>query len=211
VVGVEMTEVFIRPDKSNEKPRGAEELLLQEVESITDRIVSKAREIYFEAHDTLVMAKILFSRVTRDKRKGKQIAALVADKIQDMVSGSSSETVDWKPDDNAHQLLSDAVGFIHIYSVPEKRFARWTVMRPGFVANLTLKHLQDRISVKASKLEGYRKNKSIEEIWLLMIADRTRPSQKLHRGSDLPLESLSSPFTRTFYYCYAVDEPVFEL
>ena len=81
-------------------------------------------------------------------------------------------------------------------------------MRPGLVRNLTLKHLQERISLKAPKLEGYRKN--IEEIWLLMVVDRTRPSQML-RNTNLSLESLSSPFDKTFYYCYGPNEPVVEL
>jgi hypothetical protein len=87
----------------------------------------------------------------------------------------------------------------------------WSVMRPGIVANLTPKHLQDRIDEKASKIDGYKRNRNLEEIWLLMVADRTRPSQKLQRRLDLPLDSLSSPFVRTFYYCYPTDEPVVEL
>jgi hypothetical protein len=213
MVGIEITEIFIRSDKSNKHPRGAEELLLQEVESITDLIVSQAREIYFEASDTLVLSKILFSQITRDKRKRKQIAELIADQIQDMVSGNSSEVVDWKPEvlDNGAQLLSEAVAFIHVCRVPEKRFARWTVMRPGLVAHLTPRHLQDRINLKAQKLKSYRNDKNTEEIWLLMVADRTRPSQMLLRRLGLPLESLSSPFDKTFYYCYAGDEPVVEL
>jgi hypothetical protein len=95
--------------------------------------------------------------------------------------------------------------------VPESRFARWTVARPGIVATLTVKHLQDRIDAKARKIHCYKKNKNIEEIWLLMVADRRRPSQKLLRPSDIPLESLSSPFTKTFYYCYATDELPIEL
>jgi len=186
---------------------------LQEVESITDLIVSQAREIYFEANDTLVLSKILFSQITRDKGRRKQISELIANKIRDMVSGDSSEAVDWRPDvrDSGAQLLSEAVDLIHILRVPEKRFAHWTVMRPGLVADLTPKHLQDRIDLKARKLKSYRENKKIEEIWLLMVADRTRPSQKLLRRIDLPLESLSSPFARTFYYCYPTDEPLVEL
>jgi hypothetical protein len=175
--------------------------------------VSQAREIYFKANDTPVLSDILFSQITRDKQKRKQIAELIADKIQDMVYGNSSEVVDWRPDvlDNGAQLLSEAVAFIHICRVPVKRFAHWTVMRPGIVANLTPNDLQDRINLKARKLKSYRKNKSIQEIWLLMVADRMRPSQRLHRRSDFPLESLSSPFAKTFYYCYADDEPVIEL
>ncbi len=212
-VGIELTEIFIRPDKSKKYPRAAEKPLLQEVESITDLIVSQAREIYFEANNPLVLSTIAFSQVTRDKQKRKQIAESIADKIRDMISGNSTEVVDWKPGtlDNGAHLLSEAVAFVHTRRVPEKRFARWTVARAGLVANLTPNHLQDRINLKAQQLKSYGKNKDIEETWLLMVADRTRPSQMLQRRADLPLGSLSSPFAKTFYYCYGSDESVVEL
>lgn len=209
MVGIELTEIFIRFDKSDKPPRGAKEPLLQEVESITDLIVSQAREIYFKANGTPVLSDILFSQIKLDKQEGKQIAKLIANKIQDMVS----EKVDcWSALlDNGSQLLTEAVSSIYIYRVPEKRFAHWKVMRPGIVAKLTPKHLQDRIDHKAQKLKGYSKNKTFEEIWLLMAADRTHPSQMLHHGSDFPSESLSSPFDKTFYFCDAPDEPVITL
>ena len=66
MVGIEMTEIFIRFNKPKEYPRGAEEPLLQEVESITDKIVSQAREVYLKANDTPVLADIRFSQITRD-------------------------------------------------------------------------------------------------------------------------------------------------
>lgn len=212
MVGIELTEIFVQPDKSKKDLRSVKQPLLQEIESITDLIVSQARKIYSEANNVLVLSTIVFSQVARDKQRRKQIAELIADKIRDMAAGNSLE-VNWKPvvGDNGAPLLSEAVAFIHIRRVPEKRFARWSVARAGHVANLTLKHLQDQINLKARKLKSYRKNTNIKEIWLLMVADRTRPSQMLHRRPDLPLESLSSPFSKTLYYCYASDEPVVEL
>jgi hypothetical protein len=209
MVGIEITEIFIRFSESKKHPRGAAELLLQEIESITDQIVSQARGMYFKANDTLVQSDILFSEIKLDKPKGKQIAELIANKVQDMVS----EKVDrWSAaTDDGSQLLIEAVSRIFIRKVREKGFAHWKVMRPGIVANLTLEHLQDRINLKAQKLKSYRRNQHIEEIWLLMVADRTRPSQMLQRRLDLPLESLSSRFDKTFYYSFPVDEPVVEL
>jgi len=112
--------------------------------------------------------------------------------------------------DNGSPLLADAVSRIFIERVPEMRFAHWTVMRPGIVSGLTIKHLQSRMDHKAQKLEHYNQRQRFEEIWLLMVADRTRPSQMLHHGSDFPLESLSSRFDKTLYYCYPTDEPVIE-
>jgi hypothetical protein len=88
--------------------------------------------------------------------------------------------------------------------VSELRFARWTVARPGLVATLTPKHLQEVIDKKAKKINGYKK--VAEEIWLLIVADGTRSSQKFSVMPDFPLDSISSPFAKTFYYGYVSAE-----
>ena len=213
MVGIEITEIFIQPDKSNNYQRGADELLLQEIDSFKDRIVSEAQKVYFETNGTSVLATITFSHVPRAKKNSKQIAELIADKVRDMVSGNTSDEEHWRPDvlDNETNLLSEAVAAIDICRVPERRFARWEPTKAGIVTNLTPEHLQDRIDLKAQKLSNYRKNKEFSEIWLLMVADRTRPSQKLHHTLGHSLYSVSSPFDKTFYYCHASDEPVVEL
>ncbi len=208
MVGVELTEIFKQFDKSTTHLRETEELLLQTVESFTDQIVSDARRIYFKASNVPVQAKILFSQITRRQNR-RDLAELLANKICNMLS----EKVDiWSAaTDDGPQLLIDGVSRIFICKVREKRFAHWNVMRPGIAANLTPELLQERIDHKAQKLNGYSENKKLEEIWLLLVADRTHPSQMLHHGSDFPSESLSSPFDKTFYYCYPLNEPVVEL
>lgn len=154
-VGIEVTELFIRSNKSEAHPQPEGEPLLQAVESITNLIVSKAREI---AGNPPVLAKIWFSdRVTLDKKKGDQIAELIAHQIQCM-SLQNSQTVAWRSseDENEERSLSESVDMIHTYKVP-KEFARWTVARPGLVATLTPKHLQEVIDKKAKKINGYKK------------------------------------------------------
>ena len=210
-VGIEMTEIFIRSQESNVHAQPTKEPLLQAVESITDLIVSKSRKIYFEVDNPLVLSTIVFSnRAIFYENKSDQIAKLIADEIRDMALRNSPEA-NWRPGihENEAYLLSDAVASIHIRRVPESRLARWIVARAGLVAKLTAKHLQDRIDDKTKKIDSYKKNKNME-IWLLLVADRRRPSQKFLRPSDLALESLSSPFARTFYYCYAADESAVE-
>lgn len=208
-VGIELTEVFIQHEESKKQRQGSARPLLQQIESITDRIVAQSKEIYFKANDTLVSATILFSQIKLDKQEGKQIADLVANKVQEMVSEKVNR---WSAaTDDGSALLLESISRIFIHEVPEERFAHWVVMRSGIVANLNPTHLQERIDNKAAKLNAYHERKKIEEIWLVMIADRTRASQMLHHGSDFPSESLSSPFDKTFYFCYPVDEPVIEL
>jgi hypothetical protein len=204
-----VTELFKRSNKSKAHLQPEETPLLQEIESVTDRIVSKAWNIYFDADNPPVMSTIWFSdRITLDKKKGDQIAELIAHQIKSMSLKNSQAGV-WRSseDENEDRSLSESVAIIHAYGVPERRFAHWTVGRPGLVAPLTRKQIQEVISKKADKINAYKKR--AKDIWLLIVADRTRPSQMFFFGTDFPAGSISSPFTRTFYYDY-VSEDVLE-
>jgi hypothetical protein len=205
-VGIELTELFIQRCNSEERllPRDPP---LQAIESISVQIVSKAHEIYFDANNPPVLSHIVFSnRITPvDKRKGDQIAKLIADQIQSM-SRQDSEGAVWRSRENEKEenALSEWVIFISTWKVPELRFARWSPNSAGLVSTLTPARLQEEIDKKASRISVYKKR--AEDIWLLIVADRTRPSQKFSVMPNFPLDSISSPFAKTFYYGYASDE-----
>ena len=207
-VGIEMTELFIRRNRSEAHPEPLKESLLKKIESNADRIISKAREIYFSAGNPPVLSTIVISdRITLDKKKGDQIAELIAYQIQSM-SLENSQAAKWRSceEENEKHPLLDLVYFIHTERVPELRFAHWTVVKAGLVATLTSECLQAEIDKKANKINTYRKK--AEEIWLLMVADPTRLSQKFSIQTDFPIGSVSSPFTKTFYYGYAAEEVI---
>lgn len=218
-VGIEVTRLYIRGNKSKAHPRPGGRPLLQEVESITNQIVSKARKIYFDAGYPLLKSEIWFSdQIALDKKKGDQIAELIAHQIRSM-SLQDSQAVAWRSfeDENEEHPLSDLIDTIHTQRVPEyhddqwkDRFAQWTVARPSLVAPLTPKRLQGEIDEKAKKIDDYRKRACIEEIWLLIFADRTQPSQRFFVTPDFPQDSLSSRFTKTFY-CDFVDKEIIEI
>ncbi|MGA2808863.1 MAG: hypothetical protein ABSE87_12065 [Terracidiphilus sp.] len=207
-VGIELTELFIRSNKSEANPKPAEESLLKRIESNADRIMSRAREIYFLAGNPPVLSKIVISdRITLDKKKGDQIAELIAYQIQSM-SLENSQAVKWRSceEENEKHPLLDLVYFIHTERVPELRFAHWTVVKAGLVAPLTPEYLQAEIDKKAKKIDTYRKK--AEEIWLLIVADPTQLSQKFSVPTEFPICSVSSPFTKTLYYGYAAEDVI---
>ena len=206
MVGVEVTELFIQGCSSDARLI-PEDHPLQAIESITALITSKAHEIYFEAKSPPVLSQIIFSnRITPvDKRKGDQIAKLISGQIRSM-SRRDSEVADWRSrdDENKGNPLSEWVTFISTRRVPEVCFAEWSPISAGFVLPLTPERLQAEIHRKACKISIYKE--SVEEIWLLIVADRTRPSQKFSVRSDFPLAAISSPFSKTFYYGYASED-----
>lgn len=78
--------------------------------------------------------------------------------------------------------------------------AHWSVARAGWVAPVTSGALQSRVNEKARRLPEYQ-NK-VEENWLVIVADRTKPSQMFDAKPDFDPRGISSPFSRTFFYGY---------
>ncbi len=207
-VGIEVTEIFIRRNRLEANPQPRKELLLQAVESVTNQIVSKAQKTYFDARNPPVLATIWFSDgIALDRKKGDQVAGLIARQIQSMNLKNSQKGA-WRSseDENAERSLSESVAIIHAYGVPDQLFARWTVGRPAVVAPLTTKHLQDVIDEKAKKFNRYKEK--AEGVWLLIFADHTRPSQMFFVATDFPSDSVSSLFTKTFYCDYVAKEVI---
>ncbi len=208
-VGIEVTEIFIRSGESEPHPSSGGAPLLQAVERMTNQIVSKARKAFFDAGNPPVLATIWFSDgIALDRKKGDQVADQIANEIEKS-NLQDSQKFRWSSREaETDHPLSESVFLIHAQGVPERRFARWTVARPGLVAALPPKHLQDVIDKKAKKINEYKT--IAEEIWLLIVADRARPSQMFSVTPDFPLDSISSPFTRTFL-CSHVDREVIDL
>jgi len=204
-VGIEVTELFIQRC-SSEARLLQHDSLRQAIESVTTIIVDKAREIYFAANNPPVLSHILFSNgITPNinKRKGDQIAKLIADQIQRM-SLQDSEGFEWTSrEDEKESPLSEWVSFISAHRVPE-RFTRWSPNSAGLVSTLTPARIQEQIDRKGSKINAYKSH--AEEIWLLIVADRSRSSQKFSVMPDFSLDSICSPFAKTFYYDLVFDE-----
>jgi hypothetical protein len=208
-IGVELTEIFALSPKSG-VPLSSRDLP-QAIESRSDLIVSKARETYFQRNNPPVLATIVFSNLDTSAKKEQiqEIALSLASEVADMAS-KTPQTADRRPDDftDVGNPLRESVALIHICRVPELRFARWTVPKVGLVHKLTARHLQDRIAAKEEKMKHYTRDR--DEVWLLMAADTRSTSQKFFHPLDFPPEAISSPFSRTFYFCYGADQPVVE-
>ena len=207
-IGIELTEIFGLSPKSG--ARLDSRYIPQAIESRSELIVSRAREAYFQRNDAPVLATIVFSNLDTisKKEQREEISQLIAHEVEDMAS-KALQTANRRPDDftDVGDPLRESVALIHICKVPKLRFARWTVPKVGLVHRLTAKHLQDPITEKEEKLNGYTRDG--DEVWLLMVADSRSASQKFIHPPDFP-EAISSRFSRTFYYCYGADHPVVE-
>lgn len=165
LVGVEVTQLYVSHDANGPLP--------QAQESISDRIVARARQMYEAAGAPPAHVSVCFAprrelrQVDRDST-ARQLASFVSG-----LNLKAWERVDWHP---GHEpSLLDEISFVHTLGIPTKEMAHWTVARAGWVAPVTVDALQSRVNEKASRLSNYQRD--LAENWLLVVADGMKPSQ----------------------------------
>jgi len=95
-------------------------------------------------------------------------------------------------------VLPEEVSFLYVRRVPEESLGRWNIPRAGWVHPLTNTALKVCIEKKAQRLATYQS--SCSENWLLIVADRTNPSQLFDTVPTSDFRELSSPFSRTYFF-----------
>lgn len=191
LVGVEVTEIFIDHDQSQSP--------LQVQESISTRIVARARQIYDESGAPPAHVSVCFSP-GRDLRQlsMKEVAAKLAYFVQSLGLVEWQRVV-WRPS-GLDDALPREISYLQALRVPKPEMAHWAVARAGWVAPLTAAALQLRVDDKASRVPDY--SAVVDENWLLIVADITKPSQLMEARENFDPQAVSSPFARTFFYRY---------
>lgn len=193
-IGIELTDIHI-DQQENGSP-------LRKLQSISDEIVSRAQQMYEQSGASPAHVSLCFSPYAPLVRANRNQVAEVLSAFVSRLNVSTSALIEWSADDGEEEgeALSRWVSFIHVLGVPDIQMAHWLAAKAGWAAELTPSLLQNRINEKWVKLAAYQT--VVEENWLVMVANATRPSQLFASPSAVGHESISSPFSRTFYYSY---------
>jgi hypothetical protein len=188
-IGVEVTELFISHDTSQNLP--------QVQESLSSRIISCAQQLYQASGARPAHVTVCF-RPDCDLRNLSRddTAAKLAFFVQGL-NLSEWQRVDWRPEE-LHGQLTDEISFVHALGVPKSEMAHWGVARAGWAAPLTADTLQSRIEEKSTRLLKYKG--TVTENWLVIVADGTKPSQLFDARSEFDTHAILSPFSRSFFY-----------
>ena len=190
-VGVEISEIFTAHAGASGSlsPQGRE--------SIAQRIVARASEIYRESGVPHAHVSVHFSPssdlrvLNRDDTASRLAAFVVAQAL------SPGQYVQWRPD-YVTNALPDAINFVNMLGVPELGMAHWSAPGGGWVAPMTGEILQGRVDEKAALLPKYRERAKTN--WLLLVSDGAKPSQFFEPPTKEHACAVVSPFDRTFYF-----------
>lgn len=191
LVGVELTEIFT----TGPSPAGT--FPLQARESLAQRIVARASEIYRESGAQHANVSVHFNpgadlrTLNRDETAARLAAFVAAQAL------TPDQYVQWRPD-YVTSPLPEAITFVNMLGVPEPRMAHWSSPSAGWVAPLTREILQARVDEKAALLPKYRERAKTN--WLVLVSDGARPSQFFDPPTREHASTVVSPFDRTFYF-----------
>ena len=194
-IGVEVTEVFRDPDPSGLSPRARE--------SITDRIVARARSLYHARNSRFVHVNVLFvDGVDVQSLSRERVADRLASLVESIPVGSTH--VHWRNDFEDPSL--DAVAFLTALAVPEADKSHWGISRAGWRTKLSTELLKSAIEAKNEKVQAYRAK--ADEVWLLIAVEGSRPSQFLDPEVPPETSDLASRFDRTYWFNSVHDQVV---
>lgn len=188
-IGVEISGLYIDPTGGPES--------LQAEESLGTRLVSRARELYLKLDGRPCLTHILFSSAGELAAANREECArmLAEFLVKEAPAEGMRARFDW---DQLSGRVPDFIQSVHALGVPEHQLGRWDIPRAGWVHSLTTEIVQSAISSKSSKLCRYLEG--ADDVWLLLVADRLYPSQKLEFDSSFATDLIRSPFGMTFLF-----------
>lgn len=194
IVGVEVTYLHIRDSSTGP--------LAQAVESVTDRIVARAQQLYIASGAPPAHVTVLFGSNIKPDEIRRDFTAKELVRLVKGMSLKTWERVRWhsSDEDSCDDPIAKTVDSVHALGVPDHQMAHWTVSRAGWVATLTPERLQTRVSEKSAKIEAYQE--AVQETWLLIVSDGRKPSQAFLVPDHFATGQVSSAFARTFFFCY---------
>ena len=190
LVGIEHTEVF--------QPGPSHGGSLQAQDSLMQRIVGQARDLYMQAGGQSLHVQILFNPGVEIR---KQDTAAIAETVAQLVEQASVEPGDYaelKPSLETYASFPREVAFIRIYCHPGGRKHHWYCPSIGFIPAITQEDIQGTIEGKERKLDSYTTKCS--EVWLLIVANEFRVPSTVDLTQPAMEHCYQTQFDRVFFF-----------
>lgn len=193
LIGVEVTELFISHDTPSKS--------LQAQESIAKRIVARAQHLYKESGGSPAHVSVCFGPGCDLRKLNREKTADTLATFMCSLNLATWQRFDWRPEEITSPIPYE-ITFINSLGVPSHEMSHWSVAQAGWAAPLKADTLQARIDEKAKRLPAYIS--IVSENWLLIVADRTQPSQLFNLNANLDTSSILNPFSRCYFYAHPV-------
>ena len=196
VIGVEHTRIF--------QPRPNDLTIVQQQESIKNKIVEKAFEKYksstsncylnvvmgFEDYYWIKVPHTIF-KTSDIELVSDEIVLFIKDHIP--IEGETNEYHSLRGDTVPNGLLS-----LKIYRPDDRDHRRWARHTGGVVPLVQANHIQDAIDPKNKKVVNYRQN--CNELWLILVINNIKYERSIISEQNTLHHNYDSDFDKTFIF-----------
>ncbi len=193
-IGLEVAELQIDQRRGSSRGSG-----LQREASLRRQIVSRAQKSYFAAPSSRINAKVYFRPRPRQSLVGfdrRELAESISGALRQLTLDPFENI---RLDLHSNPSVPMPVGFVHVCGIPDGITPRWQVIDPGWSRELEPSDVEPILEKKNGRLPEYQK--TVNENWLLIVADGCTPAGMFRRSSDGPSHLPASNFDRTFLLC----------
>ena len=189
-LGNEHTEMFQPGDPHGES--------MQAQDSLAQRVVDKANQLYLQNNSQPLLVQILFKpRGIMGKQDVQRIAKMVVHLIEETPIEAGSPNTLRRTRENSEYFPKE-IAMVHVYSHPNGKENRWVCSSIGFVPQLASEQLQEKIDKKEQKLDSYISKCS--EVWLLIVADDLRIPSSVDLTMLAATHHYITRFDRVFFF-----------
>ncbi|HJP95790.1 MAG TPA: hypothetical protein VJ843_00305 [Candidatus Saccharimonadales bacterium] len=196
ILGIEHTELQY-------KPEGAKQIILREAESLQERVVDKAKQIYDAQNVPNLYLGVKFN-------KSKPLTKRTVDRVAESLAKVILNLAQYPTPADASVLIEAhsyerqfgtpfPVEIRHIIytSVSNPDHVVWFAEHTHMVPEITIEIIQNAIDGKARKLHLYKQN--CDSVWLLLASSGLYPSSDFKVSETVRTHRFRAPFARVFY------------
>ncbi len=194
LIGIEHTEIFC--------PGPSHGGSIQAQESLQQRIIEHAKELYLEESPQNLQVRVIFQPGNKiDKKEIANIAQSLFELIKQSVPACEKSVI-LEPTFETWEVFPKGIASVHVHHNLTGANSLWDFVSMGFVSTITENDLQIIISKKGVKLRKYKENYS--EIWLLITAADIRIASAVELSSQAATHCYETNFDRVFvFWCFS--------
>jgi hypothetical protein len=190
LLGIEHTEIF--------QPGPSDGSSLQAQDSLGEKVVCKAYNLYSNEHTKPLFVQILFNpRVVIGKKDVDHLAKAIVNLIE-MTPIESGLPITLRRTRENLAFFPIGIVMLHICDHVKGKGNKWFSSSAGWIPEVSSQYLQEKITNKEQKLDLY-KTKCLE-IWLLLVADNARIPSSVDLNQVELMHHYSTKYNRVFLF-----------
>lgn len=177
---------------------------LQAQDNLTKRVVSKAKNLYQQIYSQPLLVEIFFNPNIKIKKQHVNYLAEIVFLLVSVQSIVPGTILFLEREIGKVNYLRREIISISIYGRPIGTENIWHSISVGWIPEIIIDQLQEKISEKEDRLDTYHAKCS--EVWLLIVSEYIRIPTSVDLSPSVLIHRFTTRFNRVFFLWYSLSQ-----